>query len=119
MELLAGSRVAEGRLNKAQENWAKQLLGCRPGTRMRGALAVRLCGWRMRLGTRMLERTVMMLARQAAMGKYSGKELYYVSALLQKLTDFGGEVALEATEMLEILSTRKNGMILHESGDPE
>ena len=55
---------AEQRLNVMQARWARSPLVCHQGARhgMR-ALAVAMCGWECRLGSKMTEPAVMLLAR--------------------------------------------------------
>ena len=55
--------TAERMLNRLQEYWALKLLGCSRASRVRGMLAVAQSGWTLRLGSRMLERAVMLRAR--------------------------------------------------------
>ena len=52
---------AESSLNRLQVSWAKHILGF-PESRA-GSLLVCECGWRMRLGTLMLRRALMLKAR--------------------------------------------------------
>ena len=47
------------RLNRLQSSWAKTILGAPGFTEIRGTLAVAECGWNLRLGTAMLEKTVL------------------------------------------------------------
>ncbi|CAE8646774.1 unnamed protein product [Polarella glacialis] len=62
-EILALHGQAEAKLNTLQAGWAKTLLGCRNSQWMRGSLAVAQCGWQTRLGTLMVERIIVGLAR--------------------------------------------------------
>ena len=54
---------AETALNRLQQDWVLALLGCTRSSQVRGALAVVQCGWCTRLGSRMLESAITMLAR--------------------------------------------------------
>jgi len=63
IEMCVLTRQAESRLNRMQAGWARVLLGigqCNEGTWMQ---LVAECGWRVRLGTRMWERAIMLKAR--------------------------------------------------------
>ena len=58
-ELLILAEGAEGRMNRLQSSWAKAILGARRFQDVRGSLAVAECGWKLRLGTAMLERAIL------------------------------------------------------------
>ena len=58
-EILVLADGAEARLNNLQATWAKTILGARRLTDVRGSLAVAECGWKLRLGTAMLEKAVL------------------------------------------------------------
>ncbi|CAE8615479.1 unnamed protein product [Polarella glacialis] len=62
-EILALHGQAEAKPNTLQAGWAKTLLGCRNSQWMRGSPAVAQCGWQTRLGTLMVERIIVGLAR--------------------------------------------------------
>jgi len=63
IELLVGTPCAETKLDNLQASWAKCIIGARTCRDVRGSLAVRVCGWPIRLGTLMLERAVICLAK--------------------------------------------------------
>ena len=62
-EMLVLAEGAESRLNQLQAAWAKAIVGCRHATEVRGILAVAECGWGMSLGTAMIERAIIAMAR--------------------------------------------------------
>ena len=55
--------TAERRLNQLQGYWAKTIVGARSRTDVRANLAIKECGWELRLGTLMLEKAFLCLAR--------------------------------------------------------
>ncbi|CAK0864133.1 unnamed protein product, partial [Prorocentrum cordatum] len=61
--LLAGVPGAEARFNKLQVGWGRRLLGCHGGPPIKHVVVVAQCGWRMRMGTRFIERALMARAR--------------------------------------------------------
>ena len=62
-ELLISIPTAERRLNQLQGYWAKTIVGARSRTDVRANLAIQECGWELRLGTLMLEKAFLCLAR--------------------------------------------------------
>ena len=69
LEMCVLTSQAESRLNRMQAGWARVLLGigqCSEGTWMH---LVAECGWRVRLGTRMWERAIMLKARLSLLPK--------------------------------------------------
>ena len=62
-ELLVCVPRAEKALNDLQSEWAVQILGARAWNRLRAPLAVCQCGWRHRLGTKMIEAAIIARAR--------------------------------------------------------
>ena len=54
---------AESAMNRMQAGWARALLGCRHTHAGAWPLLVAELGWKRRLGTRMLERAIMLRAR--------------------------------------------------------
>ena len=66
-ELLVLAPRAEIRLNTLQASWAKAVIGARAFTDVRGILAVAECGWPLWLGSLMLEKAIVALARMQLM----------------------------------------------------
>jgi hypothetical protein len=54
---------AESTLNRLQVAWGRRLLGCQSGPGLKWSIVTAQCGWCLRLGTRMYERTLMTRAR--------------------------------------------------------
>ena len=65
MGLCIGVPGAEWKLNKMQAGWARALLGCPDARAGRWSCLFIECGWSHRLGTKMLERAIMLKARLA------------------------------------------------------
>ena len=62
-ELLIMAKGAENRLNALQAHWAASLVGAKGQREVRGSLAIAECGWHLRLGTAMIEKSIITLAR--------------------------------------------------------
>ena len=62
--VLVGVDGIETALNRLQYHWARVILGCRRGPRLKWALCRAQCGWELRLGTRMLEQAFVARARR-------------------------------------------------------
>ena len=54
---------AMSELNRLQYQWGCKLLGCHTGPRIKWSIVSAQCGWTLRLGTRLLERAIMLRAR--------------------------------------------------------
>ena len=66
-ELLVLAPRAKARLNALQASGAKAILGSRAFTNVRGILAIAECGWPLRLGSLMLRKATVALARMQLM----------------------------------------------------
>ena len=63
MEFCIATPGAEAALNRAQVSWAKQVLNISSSRAGIWTFLVRECGWRLRLGTRMFARAILLKAR--------------------------------------------------------
>ena len=68
-------------LDHMQASWARRLLGCAVGPQLPGAVVIAQCGWPMRLGTRMVERTILARARLFLLpGEHPGASMLAVAS---------------------------------------
>ena len=84
LELCIRTVGAEHQLNKLQVSWAKTLLGIQYSREGAWPILLAECGWHRRLGTRMLERAIMLRAR----------------ILLQPVGNFAHRILREASSLV-------------------